>query len=235
MGPVVEHELVANNYPLYLDVLDKKEEIEEEIEALERVHKMVVSGDNVCGRCKAGTSADGGKYAADGTCLSWCSSQGYCGATDAYKVGGTDCTSTIRKEDYEANAAEQNAIVRRIKILFADANKALSLQTEASERSRPTSEGLRASIGMLEKKLEDLLSKKGGVAARARTAEELSTSARRKDSEYLQMVAYLVGIIVVLLLCAQSAASSEQNVYETAILVLVLVIAAYYLVVNYIL
>ena len=185
MGPLVEHNLVANNYPLYLDVLDKKEDIEEEIEALQRAIEQP--------------------------------------------------RDSLRKEDYEDSVMAQNTIIKRITQLFGDANTALGLQTAASEQSRPTSDALRSSINMLEQKLGVLLSKKGGVGARAETAEELTSSASRKDSEYVQMVAYLTLVIVVLLLCAQSAVSNEQNAYETVLLVLILVIAAYYLVVEYIL
>ena len=54
------------------------------------------SGDGACpskcNSCKQGGANDGGAKLTGGVCTKWCSRYGYCGATNVYKQGGTDCT-----------------------------------------------------------------------------------------------------------------------------------------------
>ena len=45
-----------------------------------------------CSTCLSGGSWDGGVPVVDGVCQDFCSVNGYCGAAEVYKSGGTDCT-----------------------------------------------------------------------------------------------------------------------------------------------
>jgi hypothetical protein len=58
------------------------------------------SGDGACpskcNSCKQGGANDGGAKLTGGVCTKWCSRYGYCGATNVYKQGGTDCTGCGR-------------------------------------------------------------------------------------------------------------------------------------------
>ena len=45
-----------------------------------------------CAACFSGGSFDGGIPVVGGACEHFCSAYGYCGTTDVYKNGGTDCT-----------------------------------------------------------------------------------------------------------------------------------------------
>merc|ERR1719261_85731 len=45
-----------------------------------------------CAACSSGGSFDGGIPVVGGACEHFCSAYGYCGTTDVYKNGGTDCT-----------------------------------------------------------------------------------------------------------------------------------------------
>ena len=45
-----------------------------------------------CSTCSAGSPGDGGVSLVDGVCQEFCSVNGYCGVTENYESGGTDCT-----------------------------------------------------------------------------------------------------------------------------------------------
>ncbi|KAH8086048.1 hypothetical protein JL720_7248 [Aureococcus anophagefferens] len=45
-----------------------------------------------CSICSAGSPGDGGVSLVDGVCQEFCSANGYCGVTENYESGGTDCT-----------------------------------------------------------------------------------------------------------------------------------------------
>ena len=129
----------------------------------------------------------------------------------------------------------QNRLVSGIRRDIQLAQVKLAVQGKVGEERRATTGALLTGLKELEGRLDSAMKKKAGHAVRAETGEELETSTRRKDSEYLQLVLYLGVLIVVSLLCAQSSVSPESQSHENVIMAVVLAAVAYYLVVNYIL
>jgi len=55
-----------------------------------------------CSTCKAGGAAGGGVALVNGKCENWCSRKAYCGASKAFKSGGTDCTGCSPRDSGES-------------------------------------------------------------------------------------------------------------------------------------
>ena len=129
----------------------------------------------------------------------------------------------------------QNKLVGDIRRDIQLAQVKLADQGKVGEERRATTGALSTGLKELEGRLDSAMKNKAGHAVRAETGEELETSIRRKDSEFLQLVLYLAILILVSLLCAQSYVTGQSQFHENVIIAVVLAAVGYYLVVNYIL
>ena len=66
-----------------------------------------------CSTCLSGGSWDGGVPVVDGVCQDFCSVNGYCGAAEVYKSGGTDCTKFVESSSgtSRSNGASLSIII----------------------------------------------------------------------------------------------------------------------------
>ena len=66
-----------------------------------------------CSTCSSGGSHDGGVPVVDGVCQDFCSVNGYCGAAEVYKSGGTDCTKFVESSSgtSRSNGASLSIII----------------------------------------------------------------------------------------------------------------------------
>tara|TARA_Y100000389_G_C17470954_1_gene530743 strand:+ start:2376 stop:2954 length:579 start_codon:yes stop_codon:yes gene_type:complete len=98
---------------------------------------------------------------------------------------------------------------------------------------RKTSKSFSLSLDALQKRLNEAKDKEFGSLARQSTANELSDSQLKVNSEFLQVVVFFSILIVVALLCARSVATKDSRQYEMGLIALILALLAYYIITKF--